>query len=213
MARSPSRRPHARWAWLLALSCAASPTAGCVSPAPASVKQAADDEPYPADITPPDGTRYPCALTALPRTLPGIPEADRAYINRAYTRVLRATQAKLVMLKALDESRGVEESLLRYREVTARLTDSLRGEAAPAGLEPFQADVAQALILQQAFFAQAAPLRQAGGSMQEVYAVPEGRQASSRLISAWGRMQARYPSWSPETKDSIYHHLCALDLF
>lgn len=32
-------------------------------------------------------------------------------------------------------------------------------------------------------------------------------------ISAWGRMQARYPSWSPETRDSIYHHRCALDLF
>jgi len=26
-------------------------------------------------------------------------------------------------------------------------------------------------------------------------------------------MQARYPAWPPETRDSIYHHLCALDLF
>ena len=49
--------------------------------------------------------------------------------------------------------------------------------------------------------------------MAEVYPIAEGRQASGRLISAWGRMQARYPGWSPETRDSIYHHLCALDLF
>jgi len=26
-------------------------------------------------------------------------------------------------------------------------------------------------------------------------------------------MQARYPAWPPETSNSIYHHLCALDLF
>jgi len=32
-------------------------------------------------------------------------------------------------------------------------------------------------------------------------------------IRAWSRMQARYPGWSSETRDSIYHHLCALDLF
>ncbi len=49
--------------------------------------------------------------------------------------------------------------------------------------------------------------------MSEAYQVPEGRQASRHLFSAWARMQARYPSWSRETADSIYHHLCALDLF
>ena len=60
--------------------------------------QSVSDDVYPRDITPPAGTQYPCALTALPRSLPGIPEADRAYINRTYARVLRATHAKLVLL-------------------------------------------------------------------------------------------------------------------
>ena len=55
--------------------------------------------------------------------------------------------------------------------------------------------------------------REAGRGMADVYQIAEGRQASARLISAWGRMQARYPGWSPETSNSIYHHLCALDLF
>ena len=176
---------------------------------------AADDpaERYPDDITPPPGTRYPCALTALPRALPGIPEADRAYVNRTYTRILRATQAKLVMLKALEEDRALDGALARYREVTGGLFERLRADTAPSGLEPFQEDVSQALSLQQAFFAKAVPLREAGRTMGDVFTVPEGRQASARLMSAWGRMRARYPSWSQETSDSIYHHLCALDLF
>jgi hypothetical protein len=126
--------------------------------------------------------------------------------------VLRATQAKLVMLKALEEGRG-PAALARYQAAIERLAERLRAEPAPAGLGPFQEDVLQALALQQAFFVKAAALRQAGGSMAEAYRIAEGRQASQRLFSAWYRMQARYPAWSADTKDSIYHHLCALDLF
>jgi len=195
-------------AWLalasaLAVSCRAE-----AGPAPP-----AGDEAYPADITPPAGTQYPCALTALPRALPGIPDADRAYVNRTYTRILRATQAKLVLLKALDEGRDLRPALARYQEASQALAQRLAAEPPPEGLAPFQEDVGKALALQQAFFAKAVPMREAGRSMADVYAIGEGREASSRLISAWGRMQARYPSWSPETRDSIYHHLCALDLF
>ena len=69
-----------------------------------------------------------------------------------------------------------------------------------------------ALVLQQSFFRQSVAVR-ARGTMTEVYAIPEGRQASVRLFGAWGKMTARYPAWSAETRDSIYHHLCALDLF
>jgi hypothetical protein len=165
--------------------------------------QSADDA-YPADIAPPAGTQYPCALTALPRDLPGIPEPDRAYINRTYSRLLRATQAKLVLLKALDERRDVPGAQRRYADAVTALAERQAADTVPAGLAPFQEDVREAVRLQRAFLAKAAPLREAGRSMAE---------ASSRLISAWGRMQARYPAWSPETKDSVYHHLCALDLF
>lgn len=59
---------------------------------------------YPADITPPAGTQYPCALTALPRGLPGIPAGDRRFVNHVYSAVLKATQAKLVLLSALHGS-------------------------------------------------------------------------------------------------------------
>ena len=172
----------------------------------------ADDD-YPQDITPPAGTQYPCALKALPRELPGIPEADRAYINRTYALLLRATQAKLVLLKALEEERDLPVALARYQDATRQLALRLGSEPPPPGLAAFQQDVQQALALQQAFFLEAVAQRAAGRGMADVYQIPQGRQASARLISAWGRMQMRYRAWSPETKDSIYHHLCALDLF
>jgi hypothetical protein len=191
----------------LVLPCLASAAAR-----PAADPPAADDV-YPSDITPPAGTQYPCALTALPRELPGIPEADRAYINRTYTAILRATQAKLLLLKALEERRELDVALARYQDRTRQLALRLSAEPPPPGLAAFQQDVQQALALQQAFFAEAAPARAAGKDMREVYQIPQGRQASARLISAWGRMQGRYRGWSAETRESIYHHLCALDLF
>jgi hypothetical protein len=178
----------------------------------AATRASAQDA-YPPDITPPAGTQYPCALTALPRGLPGIPEPDRDYINRTYARILRATQAKLVLLKALEERQDLDARLARYVSALAPLVQRQRDDRVPAGLEPFQGDVLSALGLQQAFFSKAVPLRAGGGGMDAAYRIAEGRQASTRLIAAWSRMQARYPAWPAETRDSVYHHLCALDLF
>jgi hypothetical protein len=178
-----------------------------------AARLATTQDDYPADIAPPPGTRYPCALTALPRGLPGIPETDRAFINRSYARILRATQSKLILLKALEEQRETGSGLARYLEATEGLLDRQRIDTVPAGLEPFQQDVLEALDLQRTFFSKAEAERERGGSMDVVYRISEGRLASSRLIAAWGRMQARYPGWPSETSESIYHHLCALDLF
>lgn len=179
----------------------------------AAGQRGGEDDWYPPDITPPEGTRYPCALTALPRGLPGIPEDDRRYINHAYALILKATHAKLVVLKAVQENADPEAALYRYEAEVRVLADRLRNEPVPRDLEPFRDDVLEALGLQQAFFRQAVQLRGAGRSMHDVYRIPDGRAASSRLVSAWGRMQRRYRSWSRETRESIYHHLCALDLF
>lgn len=177
-----------------------------------AIRASAQDA-YPSDITPPAGTQYPCALTALPRGLPGIPEADREYVNRTYARVLRATQAKLVLLKALEERQDLDARLGRYLSELEPVVQRQRDDRVPAGLEPFQQDVLSALGLQQAFFSKAVPMRDAGRGMDEAYRIAEGRQASARLIAAWSRMQARYPGWPAATRDSVYHHLCALDLF
>ncbi len=173
----------------------------------------AGDDWYPRDITPPAGTRYPCALTPLPRSLPGIPESDRRYVNHVYTLLLRATQAKLVLLAALAGPQDLEVAYTRYRERLTELSGRLAKEPIPSGLDAFHADLGAALALQQQFFAAAVPARGSGRSLADIYAIPAGRSASQRLIAAWGRMQARYPGWPPETRDSVYHHLCALDLF
>ena len=140
---------------------------------------------YPADISPPVGTRYPCALTALPPGLPGVPQADRAFVNRTYSRVLRATQAKLVLLKALEDGQGMSAALARYLEETEALAGRQKADVVPDGLGPFQQDVLAALELQQGFFRKALPLREAGRGMDVAYRLPEGRQASGRLVAAW----------------------------
>jgi hypothetical protein len=168
---------------------------------------------YPEDISPPRGTEYPCALTALPKNLPGIPPSDREYVNRTYARILRATQAKLVLLKAMEERLDIAGTTAGYRASASKLLDALRRDSPPRGLEEFHRDVILAIELQDEFFRKTAPMRADGAAMSEIFTVPEGREASGRLIAAWGAMASRYPDWPSDTKDSIYHHLCALDFF
>ncbi len=88
--------------------------AAALVPGALAYGQTATDDAYLADIAPPPGTQYPCALTALPRALP------------------------------------------------------------PSGLGPFQDDVAAALVLQQTFFSRSVAVRENGGSMADVYQIPEG---------------------------------------
>jgi len=103
----------------------------------------ADDERYPDDITPPPGTRYPCALTALPRALPGIPDADRAYVNRTYTRILRATQAvaeEQIARPILVGRPGVVEARLKRFGLSVRAGrdfDLINPEDDPRFYRPF----------------------------------------------------------------------------
>jgi hypothetical protein len=113
-----------------------------------ALAQQPGDDVYPADIRPPAGTQYPCALVALPQGLPGIPEADRAYINRSYARILRATQAKLVVLRALEEGADPAAARRRYDERSETLAAGLRADTPPTGLEPFREDVVAAIELQ-----------------------------------------------------------------
>src|SRR6185295_9284726 len=92
---------------------------------------------------------------------------------------------------------------LDYRRATGKALRTLRAEAVPAGLASFQADVATALELQMAFFQKAVAARREGSSMQQVFAIPEGRTASARLQGAFRKMAARYPAWTPAMRDSV----------
>lgn len=174
---------------------------------------ATGDDWYPADVAPPPGTQYPCALTALPRELPGIPEGDRRFINHIYSMVLKSTQAKLVIQKALGDGSGLAAALADYRRTTGEALAKIRAETVPAGLEKFRDDVAAAIELQRVAFEQAVKARVGGAPVGAEYRVPESRAASQRLIAAWTKMMRHYPDLSAEMRDSVYHHLCALDLF
>lgn len=168
---------------------------------------------YPRDIRPPAGYQYPCALTALPDDLAGIPAGDKKFINHVYSSLLKALQAKMIMLSALQSSSGFSTAYAKYYAVIAAERARIMAEQTPGGLEQFRNQVVSAIDNQAVFFDKAQKLRQQGKSFEEIMQLPEGRTASQLLMGAWGEMSRRYPAWSPQVKDSIYHHLCALDLF
>jgi hypothetical protein len=192
---------------------AAAASSSAVAAATASSAPAPFESWYPFDIRPPAGTQYPCALRALPPGLPGIPPTEHRFIDHVYSLILRATQAKLVMLKALPSPDQAGPAWVAYQRATVDALRTLRAEPPPAGLERFQKAVASALELQMTFFSKAIDARRQGQTLESAFTIPEGRHASARLQAAWREMMARYPAWPADTRDSIYHHLCALDLF
>lgn len=169
---------------------------------------------YPRDISLPAGHAYPCALTAMPTNLEGVPAADRAFINHVYAMLLQCVQAKTLMVDSLrTDSAGFNQVYSSYYAKTTQARQKILAEPLPAGLQGFRDGVINALDQQILFFGKAARARASGKSFQEVMGYSEGRNASSLLINAWSAMTARYPSLSPAVSDSAYHHLCALDLF
>lgn len=167
---------------------------------------------YPRSIALPDGVAYHCNLTPLPRSLPGIPESDRRFINHTYAMILRCAQAKTIIVSKMQPGKA-RTAYRRYYAETYQALDKIRREPTPKGLERFRNQVLNAITLQVKFFDKASKATDAGTDWNSVLQYPEGKQASTLLISAFGEMAQRYPSWRADTKDSIYHHLCALDLF
>jgi hypothetical protein len=191
--------------------------AGCperAAPARPVATTTAFEDWYPQSIEPPPGVQYPCAVTALPRDLEGVPPEERRYVNHVYAIIIGVVQAKQALLGALaNDVAAVPATHGAYRDEVARALERLAGEPVPEGLEPFHADVREALELHRAFFDEAARQRAAGGEVGAIFEIPQGRAASAKLHHAWGAMQARYRGWPPALKDSVFHHLCALDLF
>lgn len=202
----------------IALSLLVVAAAGCPRGSPpaaaSSARPAAPVESwYPADISLPAGVEYPCAVTALPQQLEGIPDEDRQYVDHVYALVIGVVREKQVLLGVLARGGDAAQAHAAYDTTTDDALVRLKAEPIPVGLDAFHQDVTGSIELHRAFFEQAVARRAAGATMEEVHRIPEGRQASQRLLAAWGAMEGRYGAWSPAVKDSIYHHLCALDLF
>lgn len=204
---------------VLLVSCSCCVLPGCANPNARAAQTDASYKPkdksnwYPASISMPEGLQYPCALTALPPSLTGVPENERSYVNHVYSMVLQCVQAKQMMLRDLGSASTARNGYAKYYAKVQPALEKIKKEPTPKGLERFRDDVISAVTLQATFFDKGAKMIEAKSSWTEVMSQPEGRQASGLLMDAWGQMEARYPQWASDTKDSIYHHLCALDLF
>lgn len=169
---------------------------------------------YPASIALPANHRYPCNLTPLPRDLTGITQNEKTYVNHSFSLLLKMLQAKIVMFDTVMWDKQAYNNVYNtYYASTVAARQKFMQIPTPKGLEGFRNDVVNAVDKQIVFFRAAASARQSGKSTQEVLQIPQAKEASSLLMSAWGKIQSRYPGMSAPVKDSMYHHLCALDVF
>lgn len=175
-------------------------------------KAAANANWYPASIALPNGLNYSCPLAPLPPAMEGVPAKDRLYINHTYAMILKCAQAKTIMVSKLTKGSARAAYSVYYTSTISALK-AIRAEPTPRGLELFRNQVLEGLILQMKFFEKAATAAEAGTDFNSILKIPEGKQASSKLQSAWTQMKARYTNLSPLTENSMYHHLCALDMF
>lgn len=167
---------------------------------------------YPASVALPDGLNYHCALTPLPPTMDGVLPGDRLYINHVFSMILKCAQAKTIMCSKLTKG-SARSAYAKYYASTIDALKTIRAEPTPRGLELFRNQLMQGIILQIKFFDKAATAAEAGTDFNTILKIPEGKQASSQLQSAWGQLKARYTNFGPTTENSMYHHLCALDMF
>ncbi|MCW5821632.1 MAG: hypothetical protein KIT34_02455 [Cyanobacteria bacterium TGS_CYA1] len=169
---------------------------------------------YPQSISLPANHKYPCALNPLPRDLKGIPQNEKLYIDHSFSLLLKMLQAKIVMFDTVSwDNQQYQSAYTTYYFSTVSARQKFLQLATPKGLEGFKNDVINGLDKQIVFFQKSAKMRADGKSAQDILAIPEGKAASSLYMSAWQKIETRYPGLSAPVKDSMYHHLCALDIF
>ena len=223
----------------VSFACAAPAWAGPDAPAKKTGKKAPQKKPkkkkkfkswYPKKIKPPKGTKYPCKMSALPKGMLTFPKADRHFIDHAFGMILKSTWAKLKVMetwRVMDKRKGnrkLSKSKLKrvhatYRKKVLGYVKKLKAEPTPnKTLKSFRDLVVKALELQLKFFKAwrdkviELPHPQGYNSLGSI---PEGKTASGLLIKAWGVISKHYKKWpkAPKTKDAVFHHLCALDLY
>jgi hypothetical protein len=167
---------------------------------------------YPEDLSAPEGLRYPCALTPLPKALTDIPPSNRRFVNHAFALILRSARARLKVQAALADDDPAEQALADYSAVMGEIMGKLKAEPTPRSLESVRGDLITAFDLQAGFFPQAFAQRRAGVPVKTIMANPERKVANRKLLTARARLKGRYPKWGDFLRDSVYHHLCNASL-
>ncbi|GEM_PF-3699385 len=176
--------------------------------------EAAFEDLYPIDTTPPAGTQYPCPFTPLPREMAGIPPSHRGYVSHVCSLVLKAIHIRLEAWEGLGPPQPPAGLLDRYLSETRYIVGKLKKEPTPKSMEESHKMLVEALELQMTFLQRGYEARASGQNYQQIAdGIPEGKLASGKLMSVWGCWQMRYPNASPEVVDSLMHHFCALDFY
>lgn len=160
-----------------------------------------------------NGATYSTVLVPLPKPLGGIADSDKRYVNHVFAMLVKIVQAKQEMWQALVTNQHVKKTYEKYSAITAKALKKIHEEPLPQNLQAFESSLDSAVQLQTNFFRKAVKLRTSKSSMDPVLRIPEAGFASKRIEKAWQQMEKTYPAWSDDTRESIYCHLHAIDLF
>ena len=102
----------------------------------------------------------------------------------------------------------------KYDKKTVQIRQAILAQHSPnKAMTKFRTAVLEALELQMTFFKKVMKRTDIRIVSDRFNAVPEGKQASDKLKKAWKVTLAEYPELSKPMRDSLFHHLCALDVF
>ena len=167
---------------------------------------------YPGNNAPPEGIVYSCPLTPLPAVLSGIPDTDVQFIDLTYALILKAIHEKLMLMKALGSTQQ-KTALAKYINNSTRLqSDITRIQTTNKNMKAFKESIVRVLALQRTFFKKLIALDNKYPVSKKMKRVPERKEISATLKEAWKLTRATYPNISSAVRDSLFNHLCALDI-
>jgi len=137
---------------------------------------------------------------------------QKANLARLFAYTDRGVVLRVQGMKAhsAKDAAGLKRAMAGYDVVIADLKADLKKEQVTGELAQAQALVVEALQLHQRHLQS----RPEGGLVfvrQQISTVPDVKEASGKLIKAYGILMRAFPGEPQRNKTSFYDHLCALD--
>ncbi|WP_372365989.1 peroxiredoxin family protein [Candidatus Uabimicrobium sp. HlEnr_7] len=162
---------------------------------------------YPRNTDAPQGTKYPCAFSPLPSHLKGVPQQHHTFVAKFFAQIVKAIHARLKIHETLynrDLSR--KKRLKEYQKQLKVIVQNLKRINAPdKKLQKIPEDIVSALLFQEKAYI----------SFVETgtFSKAKGKAGSKILLKNWQQISKYYKKMNPDVKNSVYHHLCALDIY